>query len=54
MLLRVTHKAIYPGRWEYIFAENIQIVSLYFAAERPVVRRNDTLIINARQLASET
>ena len=30
--------------WEYILAENIQVVPLYFAAERPVVRRNDTLI----------
>lgn len=31
--------------WEYILAENIQVVPLYFAAERPVVRRNDTLIM---------
>ena len=31
--------------WEYILAENIEVVPLYFAAERPVVRRNDTLIM---------
>jgi sulfate adenylyltransferase subunit 2 len=26
------------GVWEYILSENIQVVPLYFAAERPVVR----------------
>jgi sulfate adenylyltransferase subunit 2 len=31
--------------WEYILAEKIQVVPLYFAAERPVVRRNNTLIM---------
>jgi sulfate adenylyltransferase subunit 2 len=31
--------------WEYILAENIQVVPLYFAADRPVVPRNDTLIM---------
>lgn len=31
--------------WQYIMTENIPIVPLYFAAERPVVRRGDTLIM---------
>ena len=31
--------------WQYILAENIPVVSLYFAQERPVVRRGGTLIM---------
>jgi sulfate adenylyltransferase subunit 2 len=31
--------------WLYIYLEKIQIVPLYFAAERPVVERNGTLIM---------
>lgn len=31
--------------WEYIEAEDIPVVSLYFAAERPVVERSGTLIM---------
>ncbi len=31
--------------WQYIQQQNIPIVPLYFAAERPVVRRNGTLIM---------
>lgn len=31
--------------WQYIAAENIPIVPLYFAAERPVVRRDGMLIM---------
>jgi len=31
--------------WEYIAAENIPVVPLYFAAERPVVERNGTWIM---------
>jgi sulfate adenylyltransferase subunit 2 len=31
--------------WEYIAAENIPVVPLYFAAERPVVDRNGTWIM---------
>jgi len=31
--------------WEYIGAEEIPIVPLYFAKERPVVRRNGTLLM---------
>ena len=31
--------------WQYILAENIPIVPLYFAAERPVVRRGDQWIM---------
>jgi sulfate adenylyltransferase subunit 2 len=31
--------------WQYIYQENIPIVPLYFAAERPVVERNGTLIM---------
>lgn len=31
--------------WQYIHLENIPIVPLYFAAERPVVRRAGTLIM---------
>jgi sulfate adenylyltransferase subunit 2 len=31
--------------WQYILAENIPVVSLYFAKERPVVLRGKTLIM---------
>ena len=31
--------------WEYIAAENIPVVPLYFAADRPVVKRNGTWIM---------
>jgi sulfate adenylyltransferase subunit 2 len=31
--------------WQYILKENIPVVPLYFAAERPVVRRQDMLIM---------
>jgi sulfate adenylyltransferase subunit 2 len=31
--------------WQYIYQENIPMVPLYFAKERPVVRRNGTLIM---------
>jgi sulfate adenylyltransferase subunit 2 len=31
--------------WQYIYLENIPIVPLYFAAERPVVKRDGTLIM---------
>jgi sulfate adenylyltransferase subunit 2 len=31
--------------WQYILAENIPIVPLYFAAKRPVVERSGTLIM---------
>jgi len=31
--------------WEYILAEQIEIVPLYFAKERPVVRRSNTFIM---------
>lgn len=31
--------------WQYIYLENIPIVPLYFAQERPVVERNGTLIM---------
>ena len=31
--------------WQYIYRENIQIPSLYLAAERPVVERDGTLIM---------
>jgi sulfate adenylyltransferase subunit 2 len=31
--------------WEYILAEGISVVPLYLAAERPVVRRDDALIV---------
>jgi sulfate adenylyltransferase subunit 2 len=31
--------------WTYIYAENIPIVPLYFAAPRPVVKRSGTLIM---------
>ncbi len=31
--------------WEYIYRENIPIVPLYYAAERPVVRRDGLLIM---------
>jgi len=33
--------------WQYIHLENIHIVPLYFAAERPVVNRDGTLIMVA-------
>jgi sulfate adenylyltransferase subunit 2 len=31
--------------WQYIYRENVPIVPLYFAAERPVVERNGMLIM---------
>jgi len=31
--------------WQYILAEDVAVVPLYFAAERPVVRRSGTLIM---------
>jgi len=31
--------------WQYIYLENVPIVPLYFAAERPVVMRDGTLIM---------
>lgn len=31
--------------WQYIYLENIPVVPLYFAKERPVVERNGTLIM---------
>ncbi len=31
--------------WHYIYLENIPIVPLYFAAERPIVRRNGSLTL---------
>lgn len=31
--------------WQYIYQENIDLVPLYFAAPRPVVERNGTLIM---------
>src|SRR5690606_13310576 len=31
--------------WQYILAENIPVVPLYLAAERPVVRRDGTWIM---------
>ncbi len=31
--------------WQYIYLKNIPIVPLYFAAERPVVQRDDALIM---------
>jgi sulfate adenylyltransferase subunit 2 len=31
--------------WQYIYLENIEIVPLYFAAKRPVVERDGTLIM---------
>ena len=31
--------------WQYIYRENIPIVPLYFASERPVVERDGTLIM---------
>jgi sulfate adenylyltransferase subunit 2 len=31
--------------WDYIAAEDISVASLYFAADRPTVRRGDALII---------
>ena len=35
--------------WRYVQAENIRLPSLYFAAPRPVVRRNGMLIVRADQ-----
>jgi sulfate adenylyltransferase subunit 2 len=31
--------------WEYILAENLEVVPLYFAKERPMVRRGGALIM---------
>ena len=31
--------------WQYVYLENIPVVPLYFAKERPVVLRDDTLIL---------
>ena len=31
--------------WQYIYQESIEIVPLYFAAKRPIVERNDMLIM---------
>ena len=31
--------------WHYIYQQNIEIVPLYFAKKRPVVRRNELLIV---------
>lgn len=31
--------------WQYIYLENIEIVPLYYAAERPVVERDGTLVM---------
>ena len=31
--------------WQYIYRENVPIVPLYFAAERPIVKRNGMLIM---------
>lgn len=31
--------------WQYLHLENVPVVPLYFAKERPVVRRNNTLIL---------
>ncbi len=31
--------------WQYIYREDIPIVPLYFAAKRPIVKRNDLLIM---------
>ena len=31
--------------WEYVAAEGVEVASLYFAAQRPTVRRDGTLII---------
>jgi sulfate adenylyltransferase subunit 2 len=31
--------------WDYILRENIEVVPLYFAAERPVLERDGTLIV---------
>jgi len=31
--------------WQYIYLENVQIVSLYYAKERPIVERNGMLIM---------
>jgi sulfate adenylyltransferase subunit 2 len=31
--------------WQYIYREGIPIVPLYFAAERPVINRNNMLIM---------
>ncbi len=34
-----------PGVWQYILLKGIEIVPLYFAAPRPVVRRDGTWIM---------
>jgi sulfate adenylyltransferase subunit 2 len=40
--------------WEYIAAENIPVVPLYFAAQRPVVNRNGTwILVDAERLPLE-
>lgn len=31
--------------WQYLYLENIPVVPLYFAKKRPVVKRNNTLIL---------
>ena len=31
--------------WQYIYQENIPIVPLYFAAKRPIIKRDDMLIM---------
>lgn len=31
--------------WHYIYRENIDVVPLYFSAERPVIRRNNMLLM---------
>ena len=36
--------------WHYIYAEDIPIVPLYFAAERPCVRRNGMLLMTGQLL----
>ncbi len=44
--------------WEYVLAENIPVVPLYFAKERPVVERSGTLIMvdddRCRSMPGET
>ena len=31
--------------WQYIYQENIEIVSLYFAALRPTIKRNGLILM---------
>ena len=31
--------------WQYIYEEDIEIVDLYFSKKRPVILRNDTIIM---------